>query len=376
MTEYVVPPPHVTGLRASPPRTDSKVRAVATDGDAADDERVIGPDFEESRYRLLVPVLAESTAEDTERLFGTAAALVHDREGDLLVQCLVNVPEPTPSELLTEDEPFVQERHEMAEQLLETATAHGISAGAVVSLTGKEARTVLDTADRYECDGILLEVSGDRSQRRRLLAGDAVEKIEARAECDVFVEKPAVETTSLESVLLTVSGGPHSGLAAETARAVALHSSARIDAVHFQSDSTDEQEADDLLRTTAGILDDVEQTTVDLVSTDRVGEEIVTRSAEYDLTILGAPTMGLLRQFVFGTVPDSVARNADEAVLMVKRATGNTSAYARWIAGDQPSSTEWPAYQCQSCGETFEKRRQVCPECGGYDIRREWPEDL
>ncbi len=340
------------------------------------DERVVTADIHESRYRLLVPVLAESTAEETERLFETAAALVHDREGDLLVQCLVRVPGPTPTELLTEDDSFIRERHEMAEQLLEAATTHGISADAVVSLTGEEARAVLGVADQYNCDGILLEVSGDRSQRRRLLAGDAVEKIEARAECDVFVEKPAVETTALESILLTVSGGPHSGLATETARAVALHSGARIDAVHFMSDSADEEGVDEVLRATAGILNEVERTTVDLVTTDRVGEEIVTRSAEYDLTVLGAPTMGLLRQFVFGTVPDSVAQNADEAVLMVKRATGNTSAYARWIAGDQPTSTEWSAYQCQSCGETFEKRRQVCPNCGGYDIRREWPEDL
>ena len=30
-------------------------------------------------------------------------------------------------------------------------------------------------------------------------------------------------------------------------------------------------------------------------------------------------------------------------------------------------------YVCRGCGAGFDGRRQVCPECGGYSIRRrEW----
>jgi len=29
-----------------------------------------------------------------------------------------------------------------------------------------------------------------------------------------------------------------------------------------------------------------------------------------------------------------------------------------------------PTYTCQGCGATFESRRQVCPQCGGYTIER------
>jgi len=33
-------------------------------------------------------------------------------------------------------------------------------------------------------------------------------------------------------------------------------------------------------------------------------------------------------------------------------------------------------YACLSCYETFEYQQQVCPECGGYDIRAtEWLDD-
>ncbi|WP_435077414.1 hypothetical protein [Halococcus sp. AFM35] len=41
----------------------------------------------------------------------------------------------------------------------------------------------------------------------------------------------------------------------------------------------------------------------------------------------------------------------------------------RYIGRDE-GETE---YVCRNCGVGFDERRQVCPECGGYSIRRrEW----
>lgn len=36
-------------------------------------------------------------------------------------------------------------------------------------------------------------------------------------------------------------------------------------------------------------------------------------------------------------------------------------------------SDERPEYECRDCGSGFPRRRQVCPDCGGYRIERtEW----
>lgn len=41
------------------------------------------------------------------------------------------------------------------------------------------------------------------------------------------------------------------------------------------------------------------------------------------------------------------------------------------------SETVDTPYQCQSCRTGLERQYQVCPECGGYDIRRsEWVESV
>ncbi len=371
--------PWMLDRRAEPPDDGEDRPSVPDSVETPRYERVVDSNCRDSRYRLLVPVFSENAPEDLTQLIRTARAIVRDREGDLLFLSLVVVPEQTPYESFASDESLMQDRYETTERLLRMTSTQDVSTSGVVCLTRKEASAVLDIADRYECDGIVMDHSGERSQRRRLLARSAIERITARAECEVFVEKPATEETPPESILLAVSGGPHSGLAAETARALALDSGACVDAVHFLSESAsgDERDgAEEVVEATTGVLSGIDRTSAELVTAERPAEAIVSRSDEHDITVLGAPTAGLLKQFVFGTVPDTVSRRSENAVLMVKRGTGD-SVYGRWIAGD---SSDVPRddhrYVCRKCGERFENQRQVCPECGGYDIQREWREEL
>nr|WP_276276966.1 hypothetical protein [Halomicroarcula sp. SYNS111] len=55
----------------------------------------------------------------------------------------------------------------------------------------------------------------------------------------------------------------------------------------------------------------------------------VEASADHDLTIIGATREGLLQQIVFGTIPDTVGRNAEGTVIMAKRNLGITSSIRR-----------------------------------------------
>lgn len=111
--------------------------------------------------------------------------------------------------------------------------------------------------------------------------------------------------------------------------------------VHFfgGNPSADEQEeANEVLHAAESVLGDLEHETA-LISTRSVPEAIVTHSNEYDLTVLGAPTKGLLEQFIFGTVPDSVNQRTENAGVMTKQQTGRTSAFQRWITGDTTEGT-------------------------------------
>lgn len=298
-----------------------------------------------SDYRLFVPVLEGVARDDLELLVNTGEALVSDRDGTMLLGCLATFPRQTPLDTITADDEAVAEAQERLEELLDFASMASVTVSGVVGLTHREWRSILDLVEKYDCDGVLMTIDPTKTKQRRLLTGSTVEKVVGRAECDVFVEKQRSIDAPIRSVLLAVSSGPHSGLAAETARLVARATGARVDAVHFlDEDHTDsDREAGERIVSAAErVLDDVDDLESNLLVASDTAEAIVVRSGEYDLTVLGAPTSGLLRQLTFGTVLDRVEQESPNAVLMTKRNVGSRSAYDRWIGGD-PSSQSDPS---------------------------------
>ena len=216
-----------------------------------------------------------------------------------------------------------------------------VSAEGLVYWTREEAGSILNAIENEACDGVVLATQAERSQRHRLLSGDTVEKVLARAECNVFTEKrgekgKAGEETPVERILLATSGGPHAGLAADTARALALAADAHVDIVHFLGETRDREATDAIFWTAERVLANVESVDSELTEaeTGDVAEAIVTRSNEYDKTVLCSPTSGLLRQFAFGTVPESVNRQSENGVVVAQQDTGSVSWYDRWIVGD------------------------------------------
>ena len=350
---------------------------------AADDENaataIDALDGPPDRYRMIVPTSGALDSPETDRLARTAATIAGDQGGTVLLVGLVVVPEQAALDQLRPEHPRYETVADAISRSRRVVDGMGVPARSIVCRTRRAASAILGTVEKYNGDGIAMTVPPGSSQRRRLLAGSAVETVAARAGCDVFVEKPATgaepPVNPPERILLAVAGGPHSGIATDTARSLALPGDARVDVVHFVTDEPDlgtgpgtkvgsefepepmpefevEPESDsgtgpeiergrasDVLRAAERALGDarVEST---VRRTDRVAEALVERSGDYDVTVLGAPIRGLLRQLVFGTVPDAVTRRSETRIVMAKRNTGRTSAYDRWIAGDAGSDDE------------------------------------
>ena len=294
----------------------------------------IGTELPEGQYRLLVPVSAGIAPEDTERRLRTAAAIARERGGGLVVCYVATFARQTPLDAVPSDDPMLVTARETATECIEFAEERSVPAVGRIHLTHEQSGSVLDAVTAYECDGVVLAIEADQPQRRRLLGGDTAEKVVARAECEVFVEKQAADETPIRQVLLVVSGGPHSGLAAQTARALAVDADAAVDVVHFHNDDATVDEGETIIEAAEHVLSGVEQVETAIESTGEVAETIIARSDEYDVTVLGSPTSGLLEQFVFGTVPDTVNQRSENAVVLAQDDTGRTSVYDRWILGD------------------------------------------
>jgi nucleotide-binding universal stress UspA family protein len=307
-------------------------------------ERAQSIEDRSEEYRLLVPVLEATETEDVERLVETAAVLAREREGTLIVLYLATVVRSTPLDAISEDdEAAIEAREELAE-LLEIARETDTEADGIVYRTREESGSILNAVENENCDGIVLATQVEHSKRRRLLSGETVDKVLARAQCDVFTEKrgeegPAGEETPIGRILLATSGGPHARLAADTTRALALAADAQVDVVHFLGENSRVESREDgeaILEAAQRILSGVENVETELAEApDDVAEAIVARSGEYDKTVLGSPTSGLLRQFAFGTVSESVNQQSENGVVVAQQDTGGASMYDRWIVGDQ-----------------------------------------
>ncbi|AZH26340.1 universal stress protein [Haloplanus aerogenes] len=184
---------------------------------------------------------------------------------------------------------------------------------------------VLRTVRANDVDTLVLP---SRSRSPRLRKG-VVERIAVHADCDVVVVNGQPGYEQVPSILLPVAGGPHSGFAADLAQAVAADCDAWVDILHVVDEDVSTRRRD----AATELVDDVyhrigrlETTTTWILEADDVADAIIEQSRYYGLTIIGAPTKGRLRQFIFGSTNRSVRTNAGSVVLSVRNNSHRSTA--------------------------------------------------
>ncbi|WP_251328589.1 universal stress protein [Haloplanus pelagicus] len=183
--------------------------------------------------------------------------------------------------------------------------------------TGNAATGVLRVVRANDVDTLVLP-SGSHSPRlRKRIVG----AIAVHAECDIVVVNGRSGYETVPSILLPVAGGPHSGVAADLARAIAADCGAWIDVLHIVDEDASRRRreaANDLVDDVYRRIGRPETTTKWVLAADGVTEAIIEQSRYYGLTVVGAPTKGRLRQFIFGSTTHSVRTNAGSVVLSVR----------------------------------------------------------
>lgn len=294
-------------------------------------------------YRVAVPLLGGGWQDlhgepSIPRLIDIAGTIARENDGGLLLLNVITIPQPTPLSF-AEDEPAIDEAHEQLESLCWFAAERtDAPVEGVVCLTRSEKQAVLEQIEKRDCDAAVFGLSDERPKALRFMLGCTVETVSAGAGCDVFVVRQKGPPAPLRRILLAVSTGPHSGLAAETARVFGRADGSRVDVIHVvppDASPAQRDRASDLVSDAARLMEELERVDVAVVESDDVPAEIVRRSVDYDATILGSPTAGLLRQFVFESVPETVGRDTENTVLMAKQTPEDRSVYTRWITGEE-----------------------------------------
>lgn len=176
---------------------------------------------------------------------------------------------------------------------------------------------VLQTVETHDVDTLVLPGRPPGGLLRR----DVTERIATHADCDVLVVNGQSGYDSVASILLPVAGGPHSGLAADVARRIAEECGAWIDVLHVVDEDASARErdaADELVDATYNRIARSGKTSRWMLDADDVEAAIIEQSRYYGLTVIGAPTKGRLRRFVYGSTSRTVREKAHSVVLSAR----------------------------------------------------------
>jgi nucleotide-binding universal stress UspA family protein len=141
-------------------------------------------------------------------------------------------------------------------------------------------------------------------------------RVARRTGCDVLTVTTEYRLPTISSVLAPVAGGEHSGGVVDVAGALASAHDAWVELLYVRPGSG--AHGARLLERASRRLAAVE---VDsrVVEGRPVADTICEESDYYDVSVVGAPQKGRLRQFVFGSTTRAVERDANNVVVTVRR---------------------------------------------------------
>jgi len=176
---------------------------------------------------------------------------------------------------------------------------------------------ILTAIETSEIGALVVPSGSDTGFVRQNIA----ERLAIRASCDVVTVNGQRSYDDARSILLAVTGGPHSDRAVDVTRRIAADTDAWIDILHVVPPRAPDQQrerAAEYVDAAYDRIDRPDRTTTWVLEEQSPADAIVEQSEYYGLTVLGAPTKGRLREFIAGSTNRTVRHGAESAVVSVR----------------------------------------------------------
>jgi len=282
---------------------------------------------DQSVQRYLFPVDGEHSGE----ILPIVCDLIAGTEAELFIAYPVTESdEPSP----TMPDPEREARREVAQFVLEANQQCQSDAPIQqVVQTGEEREEILqDIVTAYDISTLISEarpLSGIHS----LLGTEGYADAAVMMDCDTILVTRIDQLESIESILVPVDRGPHSGMAIETGLALARQHAATLELLHVYDPNDDDgrSKGEEVMMNALKRSDEYEHAKTVLEEADDISQGIIDYTNSFDITVLGAPRKGLLQQFVLGTIPEEVSVKGKGTVLTVHRGGADESWLDRWL---------------------------------------------
>jgi basic amino acid/polyamine antiporter, APA family len=285
------------------------------------------PAAAEEAYRVVVPVANPATQGMLLRL--AAAAAKQHPNGEVVAVNIIEVP---PQTALAQNLQFERERVAAQQQLLdaaaEIAQELGVALRTRAILARRASDAILQVLREEGADRLFMGWKG-RRKRREFILGSTIDPVVEQAPCEVSLLK--VRAEQIGEVVVLAGGGPITPLAAGVAADIAASNSAQLTLLNIQQPEpvTDEDSGEVLEPQEAGERTIAEVArkagleegsyTSRVVVSEQIEAAIMEAVEDYQTIFVGATRTGVVKQALFGSIPEKVGEQASGTVVMVNK---------------------------------------------------------
>jgi CIC family chloride channel protein len=250
-------------------------------------------------------------------LMAVACAAAKRRNGHVVAVSVIRVPSPTPLEAGWSG-------LGSAEAVLSDALAEGQRWGVPVLVMARVGRSVhkaiLDVIESHGIDLLVLGWRGYSADQERVL-GTTLDPLVRTAPTDIAVLKAPGPLLGVSKaprkpfdILCPTTGSKHGVLGMELTSALAETLGGRPRYLHIKRPAA--EVAEGVRRLIDGGVP------VEVVETAHVEDALARESATSELLVIGASRESMVQLLMFGSMPESIARQTETPVLLVKRYAG------------------------------------------------------
>jgi amino acid transporter/nucleotide-binding universal stress UspA family protein len=268
--------------------------------------------LERKEYRVLVAIANPASAAS---LIEAATALARSREGSLVLTHVIEVPE---GESLLRGRARARAGELLLSGALRYAEGRGINATSVLKIGRRISHGIAQTAREEACNFLIMGQARGHSLLERLVAS-LVDRVLIQAPCHVGVVYGTIDPTRITSILVPITTGNNSLLAAELAPSCVEWFAVPSRLVTVVERGTARPCAEAMVAaaqstaTEAGL--DQELT---ILHRKDVGLGLAADAQPNELVLIGGPSSGATTPLLGETVPAAIARSGQNPVLVVR----------------------------------------------------------
>ena len=266
-------------------------------------------------FRILVPL---SNPRNVPRLMQLASAIAKDRQGEIIALRVLRLPDQI---VPTEEASYLEPEKGLLDLAEKTAQEYGLPVSCLLRVGQNPARAILETARERQADLILMGWKGFPSKRQMIL-GEITDAVVRNARTDIMMVK-FNEALPMNRFFLTHAGGIHARKASEYVFSLVkgLKASLTLGAVYHpeagqgqkKAITTSLEETYNRLSAKNGQLVEKE-----VLENPSIADGILNAAEKHDVLVLGATRTGYFKQILFGSIPETVAKETDRTVILVK----------------------------------------------------------